>query len=365
MRLHEYQAKSLFARFDIPVLNGELANTPEAARSAALRLKPPVVINAQVQANERVFRIADSLAEAEQISRDLLQTHVDGFAVNNLLIEPKVSAVKEYALTIEFDRSKCQIVASASAVSNRLNRSETIDPLVGIHVYQARSLASGIDLPSEHWAQFVTLVLNLYRCYVQTDATRVVIMPLALTSSGDLTVLGGKLDIDDNALYRQSELAEMRDVLADEELPSRIVYDRVRVMRLPGDITCIANGAGLAMATADAVASHNPSFSPGAVIEIDGEPNLERMQAALRFSPTNARGIIFNLFGDRLSAMTVVDNLQRLFSIALPKVPCTIRLAGQDAAVACAIWSARFPDTPGVSTLAEAVEALNHHLAVT
>lgn len=363
MRLHEYQAKTIFEQYNIPVLSGELVRTPEEATAALKNLSLPVILNAQVLANERVFRAVKTIDEVTQTARELFSMSIGGFSVNRILVEPHLELQHEYGLSIEFDRSRGQVVISASSLSQKQPTMDSIDPLLGMHAYQARYLASGIDLPREHWDSFVDIALNLYRCYLETDATRVVILPLALAKSGDLLTLGGKIEIDDNALYRQPELAALRDVLAEDELPSREVYERVRVMQLGGEIACIANGAGLAMATADALAQYDSAFAPGVVIEIDGEVTYARLQAALRHVPPTTRGIVINFFCARFSAVSAADNLYRVLTFSSPPFPVVIRLAGREVEQAQQRLLAAPTIISTVTTLTQAVELLSHSLS--
>lgn len=363
MRLHEYQAKAQFARYEIPILTGELVQTPEEAIAAFKNLSQPAVLNAQVLANERVFRAVKTLDEVSDTARKLFDMRIDGFTVNQLLVEPQLDIQAEFGLSIEFDRSRSQMVIVASSLHRKQPIIDMIDPLLGLHIYQARYLASGIDLPREHWDYFVDIALKLYRCYIESDATRVVILPLALTTSGNLIALGGKIELDDNALYRQPELAAMRDLLAENELPSKEVYERVRVMRLGGDVACIANGAGLAMATADALSQFDPTFAPGVIIEIDGEVTQGRLQAAMRHIPPNTRGMIINLFCARFSAVSAADNLYRVLTFASPPCPVVIRLAGKDIEQAQQRLLAAPTIISTVTTLTQAIELLSHTLS--
>ncbi|MBK8025950.1 MAG: hypothetical protein IPK19_32345 [Chloroflexi bacterium] len=363
MRLHEVHAKALFARSGIPVVTGELARSVDEARAAARRTKLPVVINAQVLANERVFRPAQTFEDVEEIAARLLETQVDGYAVRQLLIEPIVEVEREYSLVVEFNQSRGQVTIAASALNGKRATSETIDPYIGIQAYKSRYLASGIDLPSEVWSDFVGIARSLYECYVRFDATRAAIHPLALTRSGLLIALGGKLDIDDNALYRQAELTALRDVLAEADLPSRMVMDRVWLSRLPGTIACIANGAGIAMMTADALHDFGNGLDPGAVIEIEGEPTTELLQAALRSLPPTTRGVILNLFCDRFSAVIMSDDIKRALVGVRLQVPLIVRLAGQEADRARELLSAPPSPVACVATITHAVELLSLSLA--
>ncbi|MBL8134934.1 MAG: hypothetical protein JNL42_23970 [Anaerolineae bacterium] len=363
MRLHEYHTKTLFARSGIPVLSGELAGTPGEARAAAERFRMPVVVNAQVLADERVFRVAQTPLFVEQIAAEMLTTQIAGYRVHQLLIEPMIDVTREFALVIEFDQSRGRVEIAASTLTSKRTCSELLDPFIGVQAYKSRYLASGIDLPSELWSDFVAITQKLFQCYVDYDATRASILPLALTRAGNLIALGGKLDIDDSALFRQAEIAALRDVLAENDLPSRQVAENVRLSRLPGDIACIANGAGLAMMTADSLANAQRALSPGAVIEITGEPSVERLQAALQSLPSNTRGVIINLFCDRFSASDAAKSLMGLLVLDSLSVPLVVRLAGQDAERAHEWLSAQPATLYSVTSLAHAVELLSHSLS--
>ncbi len=338
MYLHEYQSKQYFARFDIPTLQGRTATTQQMAYSIAAEFGVPVVVNAQVLTAQRVFRLARTPQEAEHIARDILAMTIDGVRVRTLLIEPSADVLAELTLGIYADRGSDLFMLASNAGSDIIQMEhsppetlirEAINPFLGVLEYQGRNLANGINLPREHWNAFIRIAQNLYRCFVACDAVRAEINPLGLTRDGELIVLGGKLVIDDNALFRQPELTALHDVKAEHESAVQAREAGITFVRLSGTIACIVSGAGLGMATMDLLADYGAAAS--CFVDLGSNIQRDKLAAALRLINPQAQAIIFNIFADKTSCADIAHELLVALAEAPPAVPLVIRLAGQNA----------------------------------
>src|SRR5919202_1381626 len=269
MDLYEYQGKQLFARFGIPVSDGRLAETPEEARRAAEELGGPVVVKAQVLTGGRGkaggVKLAEDPADAEQKARDILDLDIRGHVVRKLWIERASDIGKEYYLSVTFDRGEkkplfmltteggVEIEQVAEENPDALARLH-VDPLEGFQPYQARRLiyGAGIDDPNEQ-KQLLKLVGQLYECFVACDAMLCEINPLIVTPDGDVRALDSKFTIDDNALYKHPDIADMRDLSAVDPQERLAREKGVTYVKLDGDIGILGNGAGLVMSTLDVI----------------------------------------------------------------------------------------------------------------
>jgi succinyl-CoA synthetase beta subunit len=346
MKLHEYQAKHIFSRFGIPVPKGKIANTSAEAKQIASELGGRVVIKAQVLVGGRGLaggiRLAKNVVEAEQLAATILGMEIKGLPVNRILVDEAVSINSELYLGITIDRSLRSMVFIASSTGG-VNIEEVaqtnpqkivkvhVDPLIGLRDYQARELASGIDLPHEQWRTFIQIARNLWNVYISTDATLVEINPLVLTKDKTLIALDGKITIDDNALPLHADLAELRDL--DAEAPEEIEARKygLSYIKMGGSIGCLVNGAGLAMATMDIIKLKGGE--PANFLDIGGGANAERVTAALRIilEDKRVKAIMINIFG----GITRCDEVARGILTAIQKVrtnlPIVIRLAGTNA----------------------------------
>jgi succinyl-CoA synthetase beta subunit len=346
MKLHEYQAKHIFSRFGIPVPKGKIANTSAEAKQIASELGGRVVIKAQVLVGGRGLaggiRLAKNVVEAEQLAATILGMEIKGLPVNRILVDEAVSINSELYLGITIDRSLRSMVFIASSTGG-VNIEEVaqtnpqkivkvqVDPLIGLRDYQARELASGIDLPHEQWRTFIQIARNLWNVYISTDATLVEINPLVLTKDKTLIALDGKITIDDNALPLHPDLAELRDL--DAEAPEEIEARKygLSYIKMGGSIGCLVNGAGLAMATMDIIKLKGGE--PANFLDIGGGANAERVTAALRIilEDKRVKAIMINIFG----GITRCDEVARGILTAIQKVrtnlPIVIRLAGTNA----------------------------------
>ncbi len=339
MYLHEYQSKHYFARFGIQTLQGRTATTSHEAREIAQAFAVPVVVNAQALDNQRIFRPASDPTAAEHVAQDILAMTIAGVRVRTILIEPVADVLTEFFLGIYGDRgSELNMIASTEGGSelHRIEQDhpetvvrETINPFLGVQDFQARNLANGINLAREHWKAFSEITQNLYRCYLACDATRAEINPLALTRNHEFLALGGKLVIDDNALFRQPELAALRDVKAEHETTVLARTAGISYVRLEGKIGCIVSGAGLGMATLDLLAHQS---APGSsFLDLGSDIQREKIVAALRIIVPDAEAILFNIFTDKAHCDQVATELIGALETAQPTIPVVIRLAGQAA----------------------------------
>lgn len=372
MNLHEYQTKRRFAQYGIPVASGQTATTPEEARIIAGEIGVPVVVKAQVLVGGRGkaggVKLAKSPEEAYAIAGKILGMDIKGHTVGIVLIDPASSINSEIYLGITNDRTTGKPVMMASSEGGveieevaRVNPSaiirEWISPSLGLREYQARNIASGINLPREHWAAFTKIARNLYRCYVESDAVLAEINPLVITGENELFALDGKMVIDDNALYRQPELAAQRDTSAEPLVETQAREAGLTYVKLNGQIGCMVNGAGLAMTTMDMIKLYGGGdIFPANFLDIGGGAQADRVAAALRIilSDLDVKAVLFNIFG----GITRGDEVARGILQALKEVPTdkpmVIRLAGTNSEEGRAIIDdANIPNITAASTLTD------------
>ncbi len=268
MNLHEYQSKRIFAKYGIPIPKGEVATSPAEARDIAARLGGPVVVKSQVLVGGRGkaggIKLAKTPNEAEEKANSILGMNIKGLTVKKVLVDQAADIQTEIYLGAVLDRARSRVVLMASSeggVEIEQVAAQTPDkivtvpihPFLGLRDHQGRILADGIGLPKEHSRIFINIARGLYKAFVESDATLAEINPLVITGDGNLLAVDGKIALDDSALFRHAELAEMRD--PDEEDPAEQEARRfgLSYINLDGEIGCMVNGAGLAMATMDIV----------------------------------------------------------------------------------------------------------------
>lgn len=339
MYLHEYQSKLLFARVGIPILPGRTATSAQEALVITQDFGVPIIVNAQTLSNTRVFRRAETPEEAQAVAQDILDMTIAGVRVRLVLIEPAVETLSESFLGIFGNRGSSLIMFASTEAGKDLNEierahagevyRETIDPFRGVLGFQARNLASSINLPRETWADFTEISKNLYRCALESDAVRVEINPLGLTPEGRLIALGGRLVLDDNALFRQPELAAMRDIQAEHDSAVQARASDIRYIRLNGKTGCIVSGAGLGMATMDLLAKYGaPAAS---FLDLGSDIHRDKVIGALRLIMPDAETILFNIFADKAPCPEIAEELLAAIVETQPTVPLVIRLSGHDA----------------------------------
>src|ERR1700747_3302690 len=320
MKIHEYQAKAILARYGVTTPRGEVAYTKEEAREAAQRLKSNVVVvKAQIHAGGRGkgggVKLARSGDEAEDIAGHILgmtlvtpQTGPAGRVVKRVLIEEGLDIKRELYLSLLVDRGTGHVVFMASAAGGmeieevaKNNPSailrEYIHPAVGLQPYQARKIAFGLGLPSEVTNSAIPFLQALYRAFIDTDASMLEINPCVLTGDGKLVALDAKMTFDDNALFRHSNIRELRDL--DEEDPLEVEASKygLNYIKLDGSVACMVNGAGLAMATMDII--KYAGGSPANFLDVGGGASAEQVKNAFRIllSDPEVRAVFINIFG--------------------------------------------------------------------
>jgi succinyl-CoA synthetase beta subunit len=345
--LYEYQGKQLFARFDIPVSEGRLATTPAEARAAAEELGGQVVVKAQVLTGGRGkaggVKLAQDPAEAEAKAGDILGLDINGHVVRKLWIERASDIAKEYYLSITFDRGAkkplfmltteggVEIEQVAEENPDALARLH-VDPLEGFQPYQARRLiyGAGIDNTGEQ-KQILSIVEKLYRCFVESDAMLTEINPLIVTPEGEVRALDSKFTVDDSALFRHPDVAEMRDVEAADPQEALAREKGVTYVKLDGNVGILGNGAGLSMSTVDVVVV--AGGRPANFCDLGGGGDAEGVVDALEVitSDDQVRSIFFNIFG----GITRCDEVARGILTALDRMkidlPIVVRLDGTNA----------------------------------
>jgi len=345
--LYEYQGKQLFARFGIPVSEGRLATSPEEARAAAEVLAGPVVVKAQVLTGGRGkaggVKLADDPADAEAKARDILGLDINGHVVRKLWIEQASEIAKEYYLSITFDRGAKQplfmltteggieIEQVARENPDALSRLH-VDPLEGFQRYQARRLIYGarIDDPDEQ-KQLLGIIEQLYRCFIESDAMLTEINPLIVTPQGEVRALDSKFTVDDSALFRHPDIAEMRDIEAADPQERLAREKGVTYVKLDGEVGILGNGAGLSMSTVDVVVV--AGGRPANFCDLGGGGDAQGVVDALEVitSDDQVRSIFFNIFG----GITRGDEVARGILTALEQMkidlPIVVRLDGTNA----------------------------------
>jgi succinyl-CoA synthetase beta subunit len=345
--LYEYQGKQLFARFGIPISDGRLATTPEEARAAAEEIGGPVVVKAQVLTGGRGkaggVKLAQDPADAEAKARDILGLDINGHVVRKVWIEQASDIAKEYYLSITFDRGTKQplfMLTTEGGVEIEQVAEENpdalarlhVDPLEGFQAYQARRLIYGaaIEDPSEQ-KQILAIIEKLYKCFVESDAMLTEINPLIVTPDGEVRALDSKFTVDDCALFRHPDIAEMRDVEAADPHERLAREKGVTYVKLDGDVGILGNGAGLSMSTVDVVVV--AGGRPANFCDLGGGGDAQGVIDALEVitSDDQVRSILFNIFG----GITRGDEVARGILAALDEMkielPIVVRLDGTNA----------------------------------
>jgi len=340
LKLHEYQSKRIFAQYGVAIPQGQVASTPQEAREIARRLGKRVVVKAQVLVGGRGkaggIKLANTPDEAEAVADRILGMEIKGLRVRKVLVDEAADIREEIYLGLVIDRARRRVVMMASAaggVDIEEVARETpekiiqvvIDPFLGLRDYQARELAFGIGLRRDRVGDFTKIAHGLYRAFEACDASLAEINPLAVTGDGALLAVDGKMVIDDNALFRHPDLAEMRDV--DEEEPAEAEARRfgLSYVKLDGQIGCMVNGAGLAMATMDITKLYGGE--PANFLDIGGGAQADKVAAALRIilHDPNVKAVLFNIFG----GITRCDEVARGILTALQEVPTKVPMVAR------------------------------------
>jgi len=354
MNLHEYQAKQLFADYGIAVPQGSVANNPKAAGEAASIVGGDRwVVKAQVHAGGRGkaggVKLVDSKAEVEETAKAMLgtqlvtfQTDEKGQPVNSVLVEEVSDIARELYLGAVVDRSAQRVIFMASTEGG-MDIEEVaehtpekilqviVDPIVGLQPYQGRYLAFGLGLDKDQMKQFGKLIAGMAKMFVECDLALLEVNPLVVTGAGNLVCLDGKVGIDDNAIYRQPKLASMRDASQEDAMENAAAEHDLNYVSLSGNIGCMVNGAGLAMATMDIIKLHGGD--PANFLDVGGGATKERVSEAFKLilSDENVEAVLVNIFGGIVRCDLIADGVIAAVQEVGVNVPVVVRLAGNNA----------------------------------
>jgi succinyl-CoA synthetase beta subunit len=351
MKIHEYQGKALLKEYGVPVPRGIVARTPDEAETAAKELGTDVVVvKAQIHAGGRGkgggVKLAKSPAEAKEISSQMLglnlvthQTGPDGREVKTLLIEEGLPIDREFYLAVTLDRVTGRNVFMASSAGGmdiekvaeetpELILKEAIDPSVGLRPFQARKLAFGLGIPSELINQASKFMLSLYDAYEKMDASLLEINPFLLTKDNRLIALDAKVNFDDNAMFRHKDYAELRDLNEEEPLEIEASKYDLNYIKLDGNIGCMVNGAGLAMATMDIIKL--AGGEPANFLDVGGGASQERVEQAFKIllADENVKAVLINIFGGIVRCDMVANGVVSAAKNLGVSIPIIARLEG-------------------------------------
>jgi succinyl-CoA synthetase beta subunit len=343
MKIHEYQAKQILSRYNIPVQRGEVASSPEEARELAKTIGGMVVVKAQVHAGGRGkaggVKLAKTPDEAEQKAEAILGMNIKGSTVRRVLITQAADIAKEFYLGVIIDRGAKGITLMGSSEGGveieEVAKTDpekiikvTADPFLGLGDYQARELAFGMGIAPDKVNAFVTIAKELYRAFVENDADILEINPLILNDKGEWQALDAKMVYDDNALYRHREADDLRDLGEEEQAEIEARKAGLSYVKLDGNIGCVVNGAGLAMATMDTLLLYGGE--PANFLDIGGGAKAEKVAAAIRIilSEPNVKAILFNIFGGITRGDDVAKGIIAGLEQVKTDVPIVIRLVG-------------------------------------
>jgi succinyl-CoA synthetase beta subunit len=351
VKIHEYQAKSVLARYGVAVPRGAVAFSAAEACDAARRLGGDlVVVKAQIHAGGRGkgggVKVARSLAEVEQVSGQIIgmtlvthQTGPEGRTVGRVLVEEGLEIERELYVSVVVDRAAARPVIIASAAGGmdieevaarepeKILR-EHVDPATGLIPFQGRKLAFGMGLPAGSVPKFSKLLMSVYDAFIGTDASMIEINPLILTKGGDLLALDAKVSFDDNALYRHADLRELRDLGEEDPLEVEASKFSLNYIRLDGSIGCMVNGAGLAMATMDIIKL--AGGEPANFLDVGGGANAEQIKNAFRIlmADVNVKAVLINIFGGILRCDVLAAGVIAAVQELGVRVPIVIRMEG-------------------------------------
>jgi succinyl-CoA synthetase beta subunit len=351
MNLHEYQAKQLFARYRIPVTRGEVAATPAQASAAAERLGGSLwVVKAQVHAGGRGkaggVKLARSAEEVRSAAAGMIgqrlktkQTGASGLPINLVFVETGSSIERELYLSLLVDRS-CQRIAFLASAAGGMDIEEVaantpekiltvaVHPAAGLQAYQVRQMGYGLGLDGNQIKQFIDICQKLYRLFTDCDASLIEINPLIVSGDGNLMALDAKINIEENALFRQAELQAMRDPTQEDDMERRAAEHDLNYVSLDGNIACMVNGAGLAMATMDLIKLHGGD--PANFLDVGGGATPERVAAAFKLILSNpaVQAILVNIFGGIVRCDLIAEGIIQAVREVSVQVPVVVRLEG-------------------------------------
>jgi succinyl-CoA synthetase beta subunit len=354
LKLQEYRSKEILAAHGVPLLEGEVATTPEEARAAAERIGGQVVVKAQVLVGGRGkaggVKLANNAQEAEQRARDILGMDIKGITVRTVLVAPAADIAKEYYLGLILDRAAKAITVIASAEGG-VEIEETaktnpdailrlpLHPLIGLPPHDTTRVFYFLGLPAELRKQFASVMEGLYHAFVDSDADLAEINPLAITTDGALLALDAKIVLDDSSQYRPPDLEQMRDLNEEEASEVEARAAGISFIKLDGNIGCMVNGAGLAMTTMDLVKL--AGGEPANFLDIGGGAKAERVAAAFRIilSDPNVKAILVNIFGGITRGDEVARGIVEARQSLTREVPMVVRIVGTNSEEAKPILS--------------------------
>ncbi len=351
MNIHEYQAKVILRKYGVPVPNGKVAYTPAEAEEAAQELDGDIkVVKAQIHAGGRGkaggVKLAKNTDEVKQYAKDMLgmtlvthQTGPEGKEVKRIYIEEGSDIAKELYLSLVVDRATDRVMFMASTeggVDIEEVAAKTpekiimadVDPATGFQPHHARTLAFGLELSKEQQKQFWPFISSLYKAFVETDAAQLEINPLVITGDDKLIALDAKFNFDENALYRQPDVAEMRDPDEEDPLEQKAAQFGLAYVKMDGNIGCMVNGAGLAMSTMDIIKLHGAE--PANFLDVGGGANKEKVTEAFKLilSDENVEGILVNIFGGIMRCDTIAEGVIAAAKEVSLAIPLVVRLEG-------------------------------------
>jgi succinyl-CoA synthetase beta subunit len=351
MNLHEYQAKTLLQKYNVPVPRGQVVSIAKDVASVISEIANDAwVVKAQVHAGGRGkaggVKVVKSVSEAQSVASSLLgktlvtyQNAPDGQPVNQVLVEETLPIARELYLSMLVDRSLERVVVVASSAggmdieeiaqtSPEKILQEVCDPLSGLVDYQARNLAFKLDLVGDQIAAFSRLLKNLYRLFKENDLALLEINPLVVTADGKLFALDCKMSLDDNALYRQKALAEQRDWSQEDSKEADAHHAGINYIALNGNIGCMVNGAGLAMATMDLIKLHGGA--PANFLDVGGGATAETVAKAFKIimADSNVKAILVNIFGGIMRCDIIAEGIITAVKEVGMQIPVIVRLEG-------------------------------------
>lgn len=352
MRILEYQSKRIFSQYGIPIPKGRVAINAIIADHIYEELKTDVVIKAQVLTGGRGkvggIRLAKSADQVEELTNEILSMSIKGLPVKKILVEEAVRIDQEYFIAITTDKDEGVPVLMASKyggvdieeiVKGNHNAlfSMPIEPLVGLREFQVRSAALAIELPKQLWHDFEDIVLNLWNLYRESDAENVEINPLVISEGNRLIALDAKVTIDDNAIYRHPELSEFFDMEEEDRMEYMAKKYGLSYVKLEGNIGCMVNGAGLAMATLDLLADNGGQ--PANFLDIGGGANAEKVASGLKIilEDERVKVILINIFGGITRCDEVARGILNVMEEKHCTLPVVIRLAGTNSSEGLAL----------------------------
>lgn len=379
MNLHEYQAKQLFAEYGVPVLKGAAAKTVDEAEAAAKELGGEGwVIKAQVHAGGRgkaggvkLVKSVDELKEAAQgyLGSTLVthQTDAKGLPINTVLIESLCDIDKELYVSLMVDRASERVVIMASAMGGMdieevaANQPEAlikvaVDPVAGLMPYQCRKISFGMGLPGSLAGQMTKLLMALYKLFIEKDCSLVEINPLVITKAGDLLALDGKMGIDGSALYRHKAIAEMKDASQEDPTEHEAEQHGLNYVTLDGEIGCMVNGAGLAMATMDLIKLQGGN--PANFLDVGGGTTAEKVAEAFKLilADDKVKAVLVNIFGGIVRCNLIAEGVIAAVKEVGVSIPVVVRLEGTNAQQGLDLLDNSGLDIMGAADLTDAAQ---------